>query len=165
MRQSTMWKIYWILILVSYPFHLFVVFMPYIFIILSYAVKKKTHTHTRGRFIDSFRDFMLPLLNLYNTKLLSPHLNIEMLLVTLFSMSFQWSHFILLVLCSSFCPSLTLYFCFVTHIIWNFPSSLSKWWTYKPWYYLIKSYLIRNVYPMSFINDFKNRNHWPMFAT
>lgn len=164
MRQSTMWKIYWILILVSYPFHLFVVFMPYIFIILSYAVKKK-HTHTRGRFIDSFRDFMLPLLNLYNTKLLSPHLNIEMLLVTLFSMSFQWSHFILLVLCSSFCPSLTLYFCFVTHIIWNFPSSLSKWWTYKPWYYLIKSYLIRNVYPMSFINDFKSRNHWPMFAT
>lgn len=58
---------------------------------LHYSVirSKKKHTHTRGRFIDSFRDFMLPLLNLYNTKLLSPHLNIEMLLVTLFSMSFQ----------------------------------------------------------------------------
>lgn len=56
MRQSTMWKIYWILILVSYPFHLFVVFMPYIFIILSYAVKKKTHTHKGEvyRFVQGF---------------------------------------------------------------------------------------------------------------
>lgn len=53
------------------------------------VIRSKKKPHTRGRFIDSFRDFMLPLLNLYNTKLLSPHLNIEMLLVTLFSMSFQ----------------------------------------------------------------------------